>query len=271
VQEPAPASGVSKRLRLAVQWVKLYLQRSSWLYQRVMEWRSRYAPSLLVARGSTKIVIEAFPRSANSFSVRLFRCANPDVDPDRISHHSHIVSNVKHAVKWGIPAVVVIRNPIDAIASNMIAVDDTSDAMGRLLARKYLDFYEWVEKNRQEVVLLRFEEMTDGRFKRASEQINERFGTRFRTDFDEAELARAAREAIEQGSPHRANDARVPIPTEFRSAIYAELRPRVASNPAVQKAMKLYQRLIATCSDESHARPGIEGAASSAAGARFPA
>jgi hypothetical protein len=243
-------SSVSKQRRLLWQWTKLYLQRSSWLYQRVMEWKSRYAPPLLVVKGVTRIVIEAFPRSGNSFSVRLFRCANPDVDADRISHHSHIISNVKHAAKWGIPAVIVIRNPVDAIASNMLAVDDTSDAMGRFLARKYLDFYEWVEKNREEVVLLRFEEMTNGRFKRASQQINERFGTDFRTDFDEAELAEAAREAIEQGSPHRKNDARVPIPTDFRSGIYAELKPRVAANPAIHEAIALYERLIATCSDE---------------------
>lgn len=239
-------SGFSKRIWLAWQWTKLYLQRSSWLYQQVMKWRSRRISGLLVSKGVTQIVIEAFPRSGNSFSVRLFRCANPDIDPDRISHHSHIVSNVKHAVKWGIPAVVVIRHPVDAITSNMIARGDSGDEYGRLLARKYRDFYEWVEANRDEVVLLRFEDMTNGRFKRASEQINERFGTSFRTDFDEAELAEAAREAIRQGSPHRTNDARVPIPTEFRASVSSELKPRVAANPAVREAVALYERLIAT-------------------------
>lgn len=240
-------SGSANRLWIAWQWMKLYLQRSTWLYQVVMMWKSRRIPSLLVVRGVTRIVIEAFPRSANSFSVRLFRCANPDIDPDRISHHSHIISNVKHAVKWQIPAVVVIRHPVDAIASNMIAVDDTSDAMGRLLARKYRDFYEWVEKNRDEVVLLKFEDVTDARFREASEKINARFGTNFRTDFDEQELAEAAREAIRRGSPHRQNDARVPIPTDFRSDKYSELRPRVASSPSVVAAVNLYERLIATC------------------------
>jgi len=240
----------SRRLRLASQWAKLYLQRSSWLYQRVMEWKSRQAPVLLVSKGKTRIVIEAFPRSGNSFSVRLFRCANPDIDPDTISHHSHIVSNVKHAVKWGIPAVVVIRHPIDAITSNLIAMGASGDEFGRLLARKYRDFYEWVEANRDAVVLLRFEDMTNGRFKRASEQINARFGTDFRTDFDETELAAAARAAIEKGSPHRSDDSRVPIPTEFRSNASSELKPSVAANPAVHEAVALYERLIATCSGD---------------------
>lgn len=240
--------------RLVWEWVKLYLQRSPFLYQQVMRWKSRRTPSLLVSKGSTRIVIEAFPRSANSFSVRLFRCANPEIDPDEISHHSHIISNVKHAVQWGIPAVVVIRNPVDAIASNMIAIGDTSEGMGRLLARKYLDFYEWVEKNRDEVVLLLFEDVTNARFRNASLLINERFGTCFRTDFDETELAMAAREAIRKGSPHRKNDARVPIPTGFRSEIYSELRPRVAANPSVRRAVSLYERLVATCAEEAAGR-----------------
>ncbi len=249
-------SGLARRLWLAWQWSKLYLQRSSWLYQRVMEWRSRRPDMrvLLVKRGFTRIVIEAFPRSGNSFTVRLFRCANPDIDPDRISHHSHIVSNVKHAVRWGIPAVVVIRHPVDAITSNMIAVGESGDDVGRLLARKYRDFYEWVEAHRDDVVLLRFEDMTNGRFRRASEQINARFKTDFRTEFDEAALAQAAREAIQKGSPHRTDDARVPIPTAFRSSASADLKPRVAANPAVREAVDLYERLIATRPPETEPR-----------------
>lgn len=241
-------SGLSYRIWFAWQWAKLYLQRNAWLYQRVMRWKSRRTPSLLVTRGSTRIVIEAFPRSANSFSVRLFRCANPEIDPDEISHHAHIIANVKHAVRWGIPAVVVIRNPVDAIVSNMIAVEDSSDGMIRLLTRKYRDFYEWVEQNRDAVVLLRFEDMTDAKFRSASQRINERFGTDFRTDFDEAELAEAAREAIKKGSPHRGNDARVPIPTGFRSELSSELRPRVLNHASVRDAELLYERLLSTIS-----------------------
>ena len=95
----------------AIEWIKTYLQRSSVIYQAVMRWKARKVPSLLVRRERTRIVIEAFPRSSNSFAVRLFRQANPGYAIDEISHHAHIVSNVKQAARWGIPALVIVRGP----------------------------------------------------------------------------------------------------------------------------------------------------------------
>lgn len=219
-----------------------------------MEWRSRRAPSLLVSPSTTKVVIEAFPRSANTFTVRLFQAANPEIPPDQISHHSHSISNVKRAVRWGIPVLVVIRNPVDAIASHMIFLGDTSDTMGGLLATQYVDFYEWIEGNHGGVVLLRFEDVTHGGFGSACRLINQRFGTSFQTGFDEVELARAAREAIMRGSPNRANDSRIPLPSCSRSEIAADLRSRVAANPAVRQAVRLYDHLVATCLDDSARR-----------------
>jgi len=211
-------------------------------------------PSLLVSRGTTKLVIEGFPRSANTFSVRMFHAANPEITADQISHHSHSISNVKRAVRWSIPVVVVIRNPVDAIASTMIFLDDTSDAMSGLLATQYIDFYEWVEGNHDNVVLLRFEDVTNGGFGRACRLINERFGTGFRTEFDEVELARSAREAIMLRSPNRENESRMPLPSRSRSEIAAALRSRIAANPVVRRALGLYDRIVATCLDEAPRR-----------------
>lgn len=228
-----------------VEWTKVRLQRIDWLYQAVMRWKSRRVPSLLVRRDRTKLVIEAYPRSSNSFGVRMFRHANPDLTYEEVSHHSHIVSNVKQAVKWNIPVLVIVREPVDAITSNMIAHGDTSDSMLRILTTKYLDFYGWCLENKDAMVIAAFEDVTEGRFRRISERLNERFGTSFSTDFDEKELMEDVKKTIKEGSPNKENPSRIPIPSREREAMYEELRPHVRSSSVIQSASRLYEKILA--------------------------
>ena len=63
--------------------------------------------SYIVRKGVTDICIDGYPRSANSFTVRMFRKANPEAV---IAHHTHSVANIKKAIECGIPVVVLIRN-----------------------------------------------------------------------------------------------------------------------------------------------------------------
>lgn len=237
-------SGLKLRLIHWKEWVKTYLQRIPWFYQLVMRWKARRHPVLLVRKGFTQIVIEAYPRSSNSFAVRLFRHANPDIPADRISHHSHIVSNVRHAVGWGIPVLVIIREPVKTISSNMLAVQDTSDGRLEILTVKYLDFYTWVRNNAEKVVIARFEDIVEGRFRMISEALNNKFGVNFSVQFDEAEIARQARESIRKHSPNKSDPHRVPLPSEQRENAYTDLRPRLGASESIRKAVDLYNEIL---------------------------
>ena len=225
-----------------------------------MRWKALRVPSLLVRRDRTRVVIEAFPRSSNSFAVRLFQQANPTIEYDEIAHHAHIISNVKQAARWDIPALIIVRNPVDAIASNMLAYRDTSDEMLSILCRKYLDFYEWVSEHSNEVVLVRFEDITEGRFRTASANLNERFGTSFNTDFDESEIARRAGETIREKSPNRDDPSRIPIPTEERARQYDELIPRIRRSPQMRSCLTLYDDLVANLLEACSADHSPSGA-----------
>lgn len=61
------------------------------------------------------ICIEGFPRSANTYGVLLVEKFARK--PLKIAHHLHIPAQLLFAVKWDIPAVLLIRKPADAIAS----------------------------------------------------------------------------------------------------------------------------------------------------------
>lgn len=140
----------------------------------------------------TDLLIEGFPRSANSFAVSAFRLAQrkarkiarrearrtnrAESSPGRlrIANNLHVPAQVIRAASWGIPTLVLIRDPKDAIVSFQIR-----DGIPTALALKYYaSFYETVEGYRNSFVLGRFEEVTTD-FGAVVERVNARFGTAF--------------------------------------------------------------------------------------------
>jgi len=229
---------------LLAEWTRTVLQRSALLHRAVARFRSRRFPSALVRRQTSKIVIEAYPRSANSISVRMFRAANPEIPRTEITHHTHSIQTVKYALKWDVPVLVILRNPIDAVSSSMIAYGNVSDAMITIFITKYIDFHKWLPSHREEIVLARFEEVVGDGFRDVCLRINARFGTSFATDFDSRELRERTEERILQDSPKRERPANIPVPSEERSLLLEEINPRVAAHPLSSRAQALYQELV---------------------------
>jgi hypothetical protein len=120
----------------------------------------------------TKLVIEGFPRSGNSFARRAFIMAGNE--KERIAHHLHVPAQVVRAARWRIPTLVLIRKPRDAVLSLVIRDPISVDQA----LRYYLSFYETAEKYRDAYVLGLFEEVTED-FGRVIQRINDKFGTTF--------------------------------------------------------------------------------------------
>lgn len=76
---------------------------------------ARHRSALRTPLDSTcDLVIEGYPRSANTFLMLWIARANPEL---RIASHLHSIANVHEGLRLGLPVVVVIRPPEDAIAS----------------------------------------------------------------------------------------------------------------------------------------------------------
>jgi|GEM_PF-1755712 len=71
----------------------------------------------------TDIVIEGFPRSANSTTVTVFRSWQRK--KVRIAHHKHHAAQILRAVAWDIPAVALIREPRAAVISLIAMLEET--------------------------------------------------------------------------------------------------------------------------------------------------
>jgi hypothetical protein len=123
---------------------------------------------------STDLVVDGYLRSANSFAYHAFRGVNPDA---RVAHHLHSPLQISRAARYAVPAILLIREPGDAIASAIVQAPKLG---GRTALREWIDFYRAVWPLRDHFVIGCFDEVT-GDFAKVVQRINRSFGTSFAT------------------------------------------------------------------------------------------
>ncbi len=221
----------------------LYTRRFDYLpLVRLRLMMSRQDPDKFsVSRGYTRICIEGYPRSANSFAVRMFRLAN-DLP---IAHHTHATANVRAAILYGIPTILLIRNPIDAIVSKCIF--DTKYSLGRHFL-DYIHLYRYAMKVQDRLVFARFETVkTD--FGRVIDAVNSHFGTTFTTIRDHALAATQVVKDIKNryalsSKLSSVRKERIPLPTDERKRQRQILLSLVRAHPTAPEAISLYLDII---------------------------
>jgi hypothetical protein len=128
--------------------------------------------SLLVSK-DTEIVIEGFPRSGNTYAVAAFRHAQKK--KVKTAHHLHVEAQILEGVRLGLPVVVLIRKPLDAIQSLKIRQPELSlDAA----FRQYIRFYSITRGVLQHVLLAKFEDVIEN-YGKIIERVNHKFCTHF--------------------------------------------------------------------------------------------
>jgi hypothetical protein len=151
-------------------WLQIYAGKHPSAFYGLY-WLARKDQARIVTP-DTQLVIEGFPRSANTFARVAFNRAQSE--RVRIAHGLHVPAQVIRASRWRIPTLVLIRKPKDAVLS--FAIRDPISVDQAL--RYYLSFYETVEEYRDAYVLGLFEEVTED-FGEVIRRINDRFGSAF--------------------------------------------------------------------------------------------
>lgn len=184
------------------------------------------------------ICIEGFPRSANSFFARAFRLYNPTV---KAAHHMHAPLQVIKAIEYDVPCVVLIRNPLDAIAS-VLVVDRTLST--RFAIQSYINFYERIWPVRENVVISDFKDTTT-----CPHQVVERINQRYGTSFVMKPITPEVRDTIFsqlQDAQKQLNQPEhlVAIPTEAKARIKQDVLKELKEHPLLPTATLLYQRFL---------------------------
>lgn len=120
--------------------------RAIWLYCKLFNKRN------VVVDPSTELVIEGYPRSANTYSVAVMWVSNGE--DIKIAHHVHGSAQINKAVKLGIPAILLIRNPADTVASLLMRCPYLS---GRDLLKNYIMFHRSLMGNINNIIIVDFE------------------------------------------------------------------------------------------------------------------
>jgi hypothetical protein len=192
------------------------------------------------------IVIDGFPRSANTFSARAFEFANPSA---RASHHMHTPANILLGVRYRIPTVVLIRKPDDAVVSEVIR--EPRKNLRRALL-EWNSFYGLVLPVLDQVVVADFATVTTD-YSVVTDEVNRRFGTTFvphhnSPEADEKVFAAIDARARSRGKSGSRLESQVPRPSKSR----AEQKPRLQAElgrselrPLVERAQALYTQFAA--------------------------
>jgi len=157
--------------------------------------RARGGDGFLAPVGDeTEVVIEGFPRSGNTFAVAAFHFAQLPRDV-KIAHHVHLPAQLLSAVRLGLPAVVLVRDPEECVLS-LVVREPGLGVAGAL--RGWVRFHEPIVGVRDRLVVATFEEATTD-VAEIVRRVNERFGTLFRPFDPTEENLAAVAELIERG------------------------------------------------------------------------
>lgn len=209
----------------------------------------RATPTGTVRRLSdaTQLVIEGMPRSGNTFAFFAIKHAEAQEGRDiQLSSHVHTPSAVRAAIGARFPTVVVIRRPLDAVVSLLIAAPHVRFA-------EAID--EWVHHHREilpyhdRFVVATFDQVTTD-FGAVTERINDRFGTTFARYVPSAETDEAVFAAINRNhlELHGGTENVVPRPSALRRAEKEWLLEQLSAptyKPRFAEADVLYEAFTA--------------------------
>lgn len=118
-------------------------------------WNRRF-PARFVVDETTDLVIEGYEGSGNSFAREAVLFARPGA---RVASHLHSAAHVRRALHLGVPVLILLRPPADAIASYVARFPDDHHELGQEL-RRYERFYRAMLGMTDKVMFSRFEDTT---------------------------------------------------------------------------------------------------------------
>jgi hypothetical protein len=170
---------VAQRLKFAG---RTYLRRQPALYRFSLKMRG--VDTALFVDHDTDILSAGFGGSANSFVRRNLLLGNPGI---KLSSHLHVPAQVIYAARHGIPTMLLIRHPADAVVSltTRNKVEFNEAGLGWAL-REYSRYYETVAEYSEHYTAVAFKDAVED-FPAELERVNRQFNTAFKPPDYEAE------------------------------------------------------------------------------------
>jgi len=208
-------------------------------------WRKlRKSEAGVISTPDTDICIEGFEASANSYTLNIIRHLRPDLT---ISHHCHAVANIKLALRYGVPAVVLFRHPKDAIAS--LAARFRPGLHEGAVA--YANFYDAVHSLSDKVVLVSFEEVTQN-LEYMLRKVEHLTGIKLRGYGSIESLDQEVKAHIREWKSKSEDPTTTPLPTSDRREKKHQLQKKLMNMDEYRLGYQAYERICANYEEQQN-------------------
>lgn len=221
------------------------------LFRAVWSQIRREGPSFIrrMVRPGDDAVIEGYPRSANTFATYAF--LEVQGSHVRLGNHYHSPAQFVRARRYGVPAMLLLRKPLDA-ALSVVIYNRKIDAEEALI--RYITFHRPLLPLADSFVIAPFEEVTTD-FGRSIGRLNGRFGTAFAPFRHEEETQKQVFDRIQSDMARNAernrddslNPLKAYIPTAEKKARSAEMKAlfdKPSLDPLIRESERLYFALL---------------------------
>lgn len=185
----------------------------------------------------TELLIDGFPRSANTFAYAFIEMTQP---VKRIAHHVHLPVQFYRSKKFSTPALLLLRNPVDAAISMSIR---RPTYFPYLIFLYYYLFHTKIFKIISDTLIIRFEEVVSD-----PNSIIRKLRSKNYSGLNEVKLTVELKDRINKRvdeldminrNDSEIKDSTVARPTEYRKNISEKIRGEFHS--------KRYSRISAKC------------------------
>jgi hypothetical protein len=133
--------------------LRILLDKKDFMFRMLVIFISWFRASQIkkLAGPKTSVIIEGFPRSANTFFTSHFYIGQSHKPV--IAHHLHASYQIRYGEKYGIPTVILLREPLQAIASAILRNDKLYPST---LFEMYIAFYKEVLRVHKKAIIVDF-------------------------------------------------------------------------------------------------------------------
>tara|TARA_B100001996_G_C18651325_1_gene589515 strand:+ start:157 stop:831 length:675 start_codon:yes stop_codon:yes gene_type:complete len=211
--------------------IKIYLKSIPFFFKYIAFFRQ--TNKKILVNKKTDIAIEGFWRCGNHFAVHAFLFSQKKQMV--VAHHFHASAQIKMAVKLNIPAIILIRNPYDCIASSLVFSPDKNPLF---FIKYYKVFYNSLEKIKHKCIISDFKNTTEN-FDKIIELVNRKYKSDFEVFDNQSKNINIVLKNIKNEnikSMNRNLNDEIAIPSDYKKKLKSDIIALLKSN--YKKEMK---------------------------------
>jgi len=218
--------------------MRRFIRNSSLLYPVYVRYVLRNSDANFPC-ASTGLHLTGFPRSANTYCMNIVNEAFPALS---VSTHIHTTASLKLALKYSVPTIVLVRDPVSTCCSMLLKRHVIPSARKvESLLRDYIEYHTFVLKHCDEFRILSFRDVVS-----SPEYIVRSVGEFLAIEINDDQVsskAEAGQALVESKEASKAEEGSS-LPNAKRKEMRKLVEPAVVDHSSCASASELFRALV---------------------------